>query len=392
MFLRPLPRAMPAAACVGLLAAACLAAMPSPARAASTPGWRIVKVLSNAAGIPAMEAMAASGPHDAWASGVTSLSLVIEHWNGSAWQSAAVPGRYVTNGTEGENDQVIGSSSSRDMWTFPQITKGARTTQFALHWNGTSWKTFTLPGAADLGSAAVFGPSDAWAFGQAPTKVPGLGDGPPFAARFNGRSWRRVSMPGTPDDVTALSASDIWAFGPTTRTAINAATAQRRVAMHWNGRSWRTLAVPRFRISGHLAIVADVTALGRDSLWASEEVPGARCGCEPGTPGMLLAHWNGHRWAVARRDLADNFQGDLTSDGHGGLWLLGERVRTKSEVFLHLSGGRLMVVRIPRRKGFVPSAGDLALVPRTRSLWALADLDPVIRTRTNREAILKFGP
>src|SRR5262249_20857964 len=152
--------------------------------------------------------------------------LVIEHWNGSAWQSAAVPSRYVTNGTEGENDQVIGASSGSNMWTFPQLTRGRTTTQFALHWNGTSWKTFTLHGAANIGDTAVFSASDAWAFGAAPAKRTGLGDGPPFAARFNGTAWHRVPMPGTPGDVSALSASDIWAFGPTTKTAINTGAKQ----------------------------------------------------------------------------------------------------------------------------------------------------------------------
>jgi hypothetical protein len=315
------PAALSAITVLGTAVALAVAAPAGAAqpRATGSPPWRVVKVFATTP-VPHLRAVTASGPGNAWAAGVSASAVVVKRWNGRGWRGVPVPARFnVAPGFFAGDDEVIGSSSPRNVWTFPQVNTASGTANFALRWNGSSWRTFRLRGTLGIFHTAVFGRDDAWAFGQAPARKQGLGFGPPYVIRFNGSSWRRVSMPGTPLDVSPLSARDIWAFGPTTKTAINTGTAQDRVAMHWNGKAWRTLAVPRYRLSGHRALVQAVIALGRDDLWAVEGVAGPACGCEPPSGGLILAHWNGRRWREVRRDPADILEGSISSDGHGGV-------------------------------------------------------------------------
>lgn len=395
---RILPHFMPVAlmsAAAGLSTVAALAAA-TPASAAeprvtrSAPPWRVVKVFS-AEPVPDLRAVTASGPGNAWAAGVSASALVVKRWNGHSWQGVPVPARFnVAPAVFDGDDEVIGSSSASNVWTFPQVTSGSKTANFALRWTGSTWRTFTLRGTIGVFGTAVFSRSNAWAFGQAKPRKQGLGFGPPYAARFNGSSWRRVSMPGTPLDVSPLSARDIWAFGPTTRTAINTGTAQDRVAMHWNGKSWHTLAVPRYQLSGHRALAQALVALGPADLWAVEGVAAPACGCEPPSGGLILAHWNGHRWSVARRDPADVFQGSLSSDGHGGVWMQVLHLSSNADEILHFGNDLLRLVREPSRNGLTPLITAMSLIPRSTSVWAVGDLSKTDGT-DSAGAISKFG-
>ena len=360
------------------------------AQASSAPGWRIVKVYGASAGNPLLQGVAASGPSDAWVSGTAFQGLVIDHWNGTGWKRLAVPGTFTIQGSGGVNDDVIGAASARDMWTFPAVSNATTTVNYALHWNDGKWQSFKLRGPFAILNTAVFSSSNAWAFGVAPMKnPPGLGYGPPYTLRYNGLAWKRVSMPGTALGVSPLSANDIWAFGPTAKTA--GRTIQDMVAMHWNGRSWTTLAVPRYRMSGRQAILQQLIALGRSNLWAVEGLPVNPGSGQPPAPGLILVHWNGHRWSSVIKDALDNGAGGLVADGHGGVWLQAVAARSGVPVFLHYSGGRLSRVREPSRAGFTASGiSDAVLIPGTMSLWAVGAIASATG-RTGEAAILKYG-
>jgi len=350
------------------------------AQASSPPGWRLVKVYGASAGSPFLEGLSATRTTDAWVSGATNeldtQALFIDRWNGTRWTRLAAPRAFTVPASENESDGVIGSSTRADMWTFPAITTGSTTVQYALHWNGATWKSFRLSGTLGMFGTAVFSPVNAWAFGQAPTKQQGLGFGAPYAVRFNGRTWRRVSMPGTAAiGLSPLSADDIWAFGPTAKTA--GLTNQVMIGMHWNGRSWATLAVPRYRISGKLAVVQGMIALGRFNVWAAESLPANPCGCQGMPLGIVLAHWNGRVWREVVKDPSDAYQGGPLADGSGGLWLQSFNARSPMvEELLHYSGGRLSRVREPSLAGFSAFNSGMALIPGTTSLWAVAELVP----------------
>ena len=341
------------------------------AHAAATPGWRIVKVYGAPAGYPILQGVTASGRGDAWVSGTTVQSLVIDHWNGAAWKQLAVPGTFTIGGSGGVNDGVIGAASAGDVWTFPSVNNGTSTVQYALHWNNGRWQSFRLTGNLGIFGTAVFSTTDAWAFGQAPTKHHGLGFGAPYVVRYNGRGWRRVTMPGTAAlGVSPLSADDIWAFGPNAKTA--GLTNQVVIGMHWNGRVWSSLSMPTYKIAGKQAIVMDAIAVGPRSLWALEGLPANPGTGLPAAPGLVIAHWNGLRWKPVVTDPALVGQGGLVADGHGGLWLQAASLTSLGHfVLLHYSGGRLAKVAEPTLKGFTTGGiSGMVLIPRTISLWA----------------------
>lgn len=98
---------------------------------------------------------------------------------------------------------------------------------------------------------AVFGKSNVWLFGQKPGSGNNLGFGPAWVLRFNGIAWRPVSAPATPVGVSAVSASDMWALGPSAKT-VNAAK-QVIVTMHWNGTAWRAHKLPAIPPAGGMA-------------------------------------------------------------------------------------------------------------------------------------------
>jgi len=71
-------------------------------------------------------------------------------------------------------------------------------------------------------ATAVFGRPDVREFGQKPGSGKNLGYGPAWVLRYNGSAWRQVSAPGTPVVVSAVSANDMWAFGPSAKTVNDA--------------------------------------------------------------------------------------------------------------------------------------------------------------------------
>jgi hypothetical protein len=70
--------------------------------------------------------------------------------------------------------------------------------------------------------AAVFAPDNVWVFGL---------DASPYAARYNGRGWVKVRLPAAPDQVSAVSADDIWAL-------------RKNQAWHWTGGKWAAGKIP----------------------------------------------------------------------------------------------------------------------------------------------------
>ncbi len=304
-------------------------ALPASAAGASGPGWHIIKVFGASYQYPNYEGLSASGPADAWLVGQTApATLSVEHWTGARWAAIEPPAKFAENGVT-VSDSVVGSSSGTDMWTFPATGSG----QYALHWTASGWRQYRLRGSAAIFGTAVFSGSDAWVFGQAPAARTAWAAARLTSRGSTARKWTRASMPGVPVNVSALSANDIWAFGPTARTAIDGRAGQDVVAMHWRGHRWHTQRIPR--AAGDFVIAAAATAAG--SLWAVEEPvgPPVGTGSAHSAGPMRIMHWNGHHWTDVVTDAADIYQGALASDGHGGLWIQAMRASTGKADLLH---------------------------------------------------------
>jgi hypothetical protein len=326
-----------------------------------------------------MASVTALAPDDAWAIGEPNWSgpgcfIDLEHWNGTRWQRLRTP-RRASFGLTTQFSLPIAASSARNVWIFPgqltNIGSSYFSYNYALHWDGRRWQRSSLPAKPDIQFAAAFDARTAWAFGYRNAR---LGATVGYAARFNGRSWRETTMPGTVLGFAAVAQHDMWAIGPTNRTAAHRLARQSFVAMHWNGRQWRTLLMPRPRSAGAGSSVdrTYVAASGPRNLWWSYVVDAAN---DTRRIGML--RWNGNGWARIAVPNAINFIDGMSQDGDGGVWLIADAEVNYNFVqyWYHYNDGRWtrQLVLTPRK--YNDTMFGISWIPHTTALWSVGEAD-----------------
>jgi hypothetical protein len=372
---------------VGVAAGLLATLIPAAAGATTSPGWRVTEVYS---GVNSLELadIAATSANDAWISGTTLESLVVDHWTDGKWRTLPDPAGFADNGN-GVYDEIIAASGPTNAWTFPVV---GGTAQYALEWNGHSWKTFTLNSYL-LTDAAVFSPSDAWVFGAGKpptTKYPALGA--PYVRRFNGHEWQQAATPpGVVIQVSKLSASDFWGFGPSTETAGDPVASWNYLAMRWNGKKWLSFGIAREApVDGNSWYVTGMVALSDKNVWVTEGV--AASVSSTGihlTPGVALLHWNGSNWQTVVEENGVFPTWGFAYDGHGGFWF----PDAADGDLLHYSGGLVTEQAAPAIKGYRGHmVGPLAYIPGTESLWGLDILSRPGVSGSDESGIAKYGP
>jgi hypothetical protein len=364
------------------------AVVPAAAGAATSPGWRVTQTYGASVNYPVLQSIAAVNASDAWIAGSNYQSLLVERWTNGKWQALPEPAGF--SGTNiSVNDQLIAASGPTNAWTFPTIST-TTVTQYALEWNGQSWTKFTLKGFQPLDSA-VFSSTDAWVFGAKDASNI-LGYGAPYATQYNGRKWvQAAAPPGVILHVSKLSASDIWGYGPTAKTASGSAGSWSYLAMHWNGKKWLSFGIPKeAAVDKYPWFVSSIVALGDKNVWVSEGVTADQSG-EPGPLGVALLHWNGSKWTTVVKNTTVYAPEGLTYDGHGGFWLPAYVSPQTDGYLLHYSDGRLTKQSAPTVAGYEDVPGGLAYIPGTESVWGIAGLTPV-GNGISESGILKYGP
>jgi hypothetical protein len=331
------------------------------AQLATGPSWQLT-YFSLPGGTMTINAVAASGPDNAWAigngnappSGSIAEGLV-QRWNGSAWHPVKVS-RTVSEAADGP----VGTSSSSDVWAFGQGY---------AYWNGHKWRTGQLPPAhrrgALINATTVFSANDVWAFGGVAVGARGREERP-YAARRTSRGWHLATLPapvaGADTEIigaSAVSASDIWALAGNLRTSSHSAL------LHWNGKTWGTVRLPSALTRAGLP--ASIVGLSATSAWVDDSPRQA-------STGNVLWHWNGHSWAsiasppdVSIASLSTGFT--IASDGHGGIWALGGGgAGGPYETWDYRSGawnGPTVITTAPNVAVF-----GLVHTPRSATLWA----------------------
>jgi hypothetical protein len=197
-------------------------------------------------------------------------------------------------------------------------------------------------------------------------------------------------MPGTPVHVSAVSATDMWALGPSAAT-VNKAT-QTYIAMHWDGSSWHSLVLPKLTpVNSQPWAPAAIAALSPRDVWVQETVAVDR-GTGIAPPGVTLLHWNGTGWAQAAQDLGHVYVPGLTPDGHSGFWLASTTGQSQPVTHIvHYASARWHRQLAPTEPGFTNEVDGFVLIPGTTSVWGTG-----IRTSTSGPAtetdIVKDGP
>lgn len=194
----------------GVAAAAALILAAGPASAAGS-GW--VVVAAPPTGQNAfLVAAASTSDTDAWAVGSqggavnTNLGskVLIDHWDGGAWNQSAVPA--IADPTSGLD--AVSASGPGDAWAVGEMRQ--QRYQFlplALHWNGTSWSKVPSPNVGTdplLHSVTTANAAnDVWAVGD--DVVPGTARRQTLTEQWNGSSWSVVASPDAAGLPTTLS-------------------------------------------------------------------------------------------------------------------------------------------------------------------------------------------
>jgi hypothetical protein len=347
------------------------------AQAAPSPGWRIVKILRHC-GDDSMESVTSAGPRDAWALGAPNgpgCSADVEHWDGTSWRRVAVP-RSVSL-SPGPLGFTLGwplaASSPTNAWIFPTTLAGSRGLAYcyALRWTGTAWRKSAFPAHLTVAYAAAFGPADAWAFGgleQANSTTV------PYSARYKGHAWRKAAVPVAPLGVSALSARDMWAVGPTPATAAKPLAKQVFLAARWNGRHWHTMALPAIRAPKGTASLSSgqVAAVGPDDIWWAYQVTTG----EPSRTGLL--RWQDRHWHAIKLPVAIGGIRAIAQDGRGGVWLAadaGTASYNLTQYLYHYNHGQWTRQLVPSPRGYGNMIFGMAWIPRTTSAWAVGEAD-----------------
>jgi hypothetical protein len=318
-----------AAGAAVLVAAAGLAmtgAAPAPAQAAPraaqpiTSAWQIVKQVHDGS----FDTVIAVGRNGGWAfdDNPAGDGTAPAAWrrSGRAWTKVPFPGK--------SNEIVVaaGATSPGNVWAF---TSDLSSHSRALRWNGRAWTVQrTFPG--QIGGGVVISPSDVWVFGQPFFPSAGFG-----AWHYNGRTWTHVASGHGLEGGSAVSGNDVWAFEGTD-------------VAHWNGSTWSRTSVARLLPAKQQLNNPEVTgvyAQSRNSVYAI----GNGDAQDEGGPTVIL-HWDGDQWSrVAEGSYGFGVQPvqQVSSDGHGGLWLPMPGVDGQKSYLLHFSGGHLTPVAIP---------------------------------------------
>ncbi len=336
------------------------AALPPPAKT-----WKVAGGWGRPSGLSNVQSISSTGKSDAFAVGATcghpcgTPDLAVRRWNGKSWVTIKPP-----SGLTGGSSEVLAiaaASSATSAWVFATVV-GVSIHTDALRWNGKHWATTKLAPFSVMATAATFGPKNAWAFGTATIS------GKPYNLRYNGTKWQRTRPPGDPQALSALSATDMWAIGPTIKSATMPPSAQHLIAMNWTGSKWRTVRLPHVtKPSADYVTVGTVTALGPHSVWESYGLGNAGTCCTFGG----LEHWDGAKWHAAKVPFPVGQVLSMAADGHGGIWLTVRTDGTPPYAFYHRDGSGHWTRQFPPsfvNVTIVPAA--LSWVPGTTSLWS----------------------
>jgi len=328
--------------------AASVTALAAPSQRAAQPvipAWKIVKQVHSGSG-SGFSVVIAAGSNGGWAFNRGSGTSAPTAWrrsgsNPSTWTQVRFPGL--------STEFVVAARaiSANDVWVFTASLNRSR----VLRWNGHTWTVLRSFGQ-EIAGAAVISPTDVWVFGQPFFPGPGLG-----AWHYNGRTWSRVASGHGLEGGSALSANNVWAFDGTD-------------VAHWNGSRWsRTSVASLLPAKQQLndPMLTGVLALSSHNVYAIAN--GFRQ--DEGGPTVLL-HWDGRRWSrVAEGSFGFGVQPvqQMSSDGHGGLWIPMPGSGGQKSYLLHYSGGHLTQAALPGGPNRI-TVDTVALIPGTSGALA----------------------
>jgi hypothetical protein len=249
-----------------------------------------------------MGGVADISPTEAWAvgntnsNGQTSPTQLIERWDGTAWSLFSGP--TFPSGDE-PGLTAMTAISANDIWAVGSLLNPDGFLYFLFeHWDGTSWTpTVIQNNGAFLLGASSDATNDVWAVGYS-----GFVDesSDTLVYRYNGEKWQHIPSPkvgaaGQLNAVAALAPNNVWAVGDTTM-ALHDPTLT--LIEHYDGTSWTVVPSPNVgpANSSQSNRLFGITAVSATDIWAFGSYFAAN---GSGHQMTLLLHWDGTAWTIA---------------------------------------------------------------------------------------------
>jgi hypothetical protein len=271
-------------------------------------------------------------PDNVWAVGLINIgqgnpNQVIEHFDGSAWSVATGPSFLPNDAPALESITAV---SAKDVWAAGYILTKNDQSLYPLfeHYDGTSWKAVETK----FQSGTIFGISadasnDAWAVGT-------VAFGQTFVEHFNGKGWVVVPSPNAGlgwnvlEGVVALAPNDVWAAGYYTQ-AVNSTRPALTLIEHFDGTSWK---IVTSRNVGPNSVYQSnqfygITAVSASDIWAFGSFFAAD---GSGQQATLVEHYDGTTWRIVPSPSpVDTFRADILFGGmvipQGNVLLVGNK-------------------------------------------------------------------
>jgi hypothetical protein len=235
-----------------------------------------------------------------------------------------------------------------------------------LHYNGSKWTARQFPGAGGWPSGTFTGvtalsSTDVWVFGGAGiggavggTAGPGAGG----TLQYNGKTWKHWKTGNAVGLfwASAVSPSSIWAVGRL--------TSGSNGIVHFTGKTWQDVSAKALQGVS----VSQIVALSDRNVWAQA------WGSNLSVP--VLVHYDGIRWAriAYPKGVWPNSLARLISDGHGGLWLVGDSTNKSYKPYLFHWSARGAWTTVNAAPAVVEG---LTAIPGASGLWASGTLTPL---------------
>src|SRR5258708_23763991 len=244
-----------------------------------------------------LDGVAAITPSDIWAVGNAGNPIasrvgnsdvnLAEHWDGSGWNSVAVP----QPGADGNGRNGVAASGTNNVWAVGSFNNGGFINGQAYQWSGSSWSAAAQPSISTpnvLNGVTFAAANDVWAVGQViGSNGAGASVSRTLIERYLNGSWTIVYSPnvGLGDNalfgVAASSTSDVWAVGFSRATVSG---PRQSLIEHWDGVSWSVSLSANFPND---TLISVATSGGSDA-----RAVGYGLGSNGGPVGIALI-WNG---------------------------------------------------------------------------------------------------
>lgn len=361
-----------------------LTGMANASAAPNRASWKIISSPNMGETINTLNGVAAVSANDVWAVGSyyngnrgTDLALA-EHWNGQSWKIYTVPPALNSSDNYLKGVTVI---STNNIWAVGYYNNDDRTLSQTLitHWDGTQWSVVPSPhrDVSNNKLTAVSGnsASNVWAVGTFYNTNSGTTQ--TLTERWNGLQWSVVLSPVAPGSsdnilsgVKSIGTNLAWAVGFYTVSTGYALVTNHTLIERWNGTSWSVVSSPNKGI--HTNILSGIGSSAAKDIWAVGFYI-----ADSGAVKTLTEHWNGVKWSIVPGANVNARLNELTSVtvvSTTNAWAVGFYLNNndvKQTLIEHWNGSVWSVVPSPNN-----STGDNVLngvtkVPGTSKAWSV---------------------